>query len=298
MAGKAIVINGLVVSNPLETVTFKGVDTILASYLSKNATISTDEKAALKTFVGGLLDAELWDKVKYFYPLLGSAVADQLVEVVNPDTEDLFNTNLSGTSFTSGLSVSNRKLLAVSRSLSNPYPSLTTSRFKSIDFRDAGIIAASSHTGTTASDTPNSSVLTLLPRLQGNNIIAGLDGASGSSNYRYPLIYAGENNSSQVEYPTGSSDGGNQLSYLERILLADYNGNTANLYKDKTVYKTGTNYAVSDANGYRLKSLLNNGSANNLYYGFFAITEHLSADEWGAFYDLLLVFLKAVSKHS
>lgn len=298
MSGKAIVINGLVVSNPLTTVTFKDVDSILASYTTKNATISNEEKSALRTFVGGLLDAELWDKVKYFYPMLGSTVADQIIEAVNPDTEDLFNTNLSGTSYITGLSVTDRKLHAVSRFLSNPFPPLNTSRFKSIDFRNAGIIASSVHTGTTAADSPISSLLTLLHDLQGNNIIAGLDGATGSSNYRYPCIYAGENNSSAVVYPTGSSDGGNQLSYLERILLADYNGDTANLYKDKTLYKTGTNYAVSDANGYRLKSLLSNGSANNLDYGFFAITEHLTSDQWNAFYDLLLVFLKAVGKHS
>lgn len=43
--GKAIVIPGLVVNNPLVTVTFEGVESVLAKYYAANSTINATEKA-------------------------------------------------------------------------------------------------------------------------------------------------------------------------------------------------------------------------------------------------------------
>lgn len=297
MSGKAIIINGLVVSEPLMTVTFKDADSILSSYLAKNTTISSSEKDSLKTFVAGLLEAGLWEKMKYFYPMLGGTVADQLVEVVSPDMEDLFNTNLSGTLDITGLSIVDRKLRSLNRNKSNPYPVVDTRRIKSLDFSNMGMVFAMNMAGNTAATTPMGDSLSLMYRLYNYNAV-GIVGATGVSNYRYPEMYASGHNASVV-YPTGSSDGGNNLSYAERIIYADYNGSVATLYKEKVQYKTGTNSAVSDPeNGYRISGLLNNYTGNNSDNGFLAITEHLTQAEWGTFYDLLLPFLQAVGKHS
>ena len=109
--GKAIVIDGLQVTNPLCTVTFSGTpaENAIRAYLAVNTSINTTEKEALGNFVEGLINANLWDKIKYFYPLLGDNVADAVLEVVSPSTEDLFVDN------TLGLSVSSRKLIANNR---------------------------------------------------------------------------------------------------------------------------------------------------------------------------------------
>lgn len=299
--GKAIVINDLVVSNPLTTVTFLSTESILSKYYTANSTINADEKAALETFIEGILDAGLWRKILYFYPMLGSTVTDQILEVVDTDMEDLFNTNLSGTLSTTGLSVVNRTLRSLNRSMSigTDYPVINTTRIKSLSFSNMGIVSAMNYMGTTAADTPMGGTLRFMyGQLISNCIATGLNYASSSSNYRYPEMYA-SGKSENVVYPTGSSDGGNNLSYAERILYADYNDTVATLYKDKTLYKTGVNSAVTDStNGYRLNSLLSNISEYNADNGFLAITEHLTEGEWGTFYDILLPFLKAVGKHS
>ena len=95
--GKAIVIDGLQVTNPLCTVTFSGTpaENAISAYLAANTSINITEKEALGNFVEGLINANLWDKIKYFYPLLGDNVADAVLEVVSPSTEDLFVDNTS-----------------------------------------------------------------------------------------------------------------------------------------------------------------------------------------------------------
>lgn len=84
--GKALVIEGLQVSNPLCVVTV-GENTperVLASYLSANTSIIETEKTALKVMVGTFIDNGLWSKIKVLLPICGSSASDMLIDVVNP----------------------------------------------------------------------------------------------------------------------------------------------------------------------------------------------------------------------
>lgn len=84
--GKALVIEGLQVSNPLCVITI-GENTperVLASYLSVNKSISESEKTALKAMVGTFIDNRLWDKIKVMLPICGSSASDMLIDAVNP----------------------------------------------------------------------------------------------------------------------------------------------------------------------------------------------------------------------
>lgn len=84
--GKALVIEGLQVSNPLCVVTI-GENTperVLANYLSANTSISETEKTALKVMVGTFIDNNLWSKIKVMLPICGSSASDMLIDAVNP----------------------------------------------------------------------------------------------------------------------------------------------------------------------------------------------------------------------
>ena len=84
--GKALVIEGLQVSNPLCVITF-GENTperVLANYLSANTSISETEKTALKVMVGTFIDNNLWSKIKVMLPICGSSASDMLIDAVNP----------------------------------------------------------------------------------------------------------------------------------------------------------------------------------------------------------------------
>lgn len=84
--GKALVIEGLQVSNPLCVITI-GENTserVLASYLSANKSISESEKTALKAMVGTFIDNRLWSKIKVLLPICGSSASDMLIDVINP----------------------------------------------------------------------------------------------------------------------------------------------------------------------------------------------------------------------
>ena len=84
--GKALVIEGLQVSNPLCIVTLgeNTPDKVLANYLSANTSISETEKIALKVMVGTFIDNNLWSKIKVMLPICGSSASDMLIDVVNP----------------------------------------------------------------------------------------------------------------------------------------------------------------------------------------------------------------------
>lgn len=84
--GKALVIEGLQVSNPLCVITI-GENTperVLANYLSVNKSISESEKTALKVMVGTFIDNKLWSKIKVLLPICGSSASDMLIDAVNP----------------------------------------------------------------------------------------------------------------------------------------------------------------------------------------------------------------------
>lgn len=91
--GKALVIEGLQVSNPLCVITM-GENTPereLSAYLTKNKGISTTEKNALISMVGTLMDNGIYSKIKSFYPIIGTSVADMIIDVKNVDGNTIFS---------------------------------------------------------------------------------------------------------------------------------------------------------------------------------------------------------------
>lgn len=84
--GKALVIEGLQVSNPLCVVTLEEItpERVLGSYLSVNKSISESEKTALKSMVGTFIDNGLLNKIKVLLPICGSSASDMLIDVINP----------------------------------------------------------------------------------------------------------------------------------------------------------------------------------------------------------------------
>lgn len=85
--GKALVIEGLQVSNPLCVVTLGMVtpERVLANYLSANTSISETEKTALKIMVGTFIDNNLWSKIKVMLPICGTSASDMLIDAINPE---------------------------------------------------------------------------------------------------------------------------------------------------------------------------------------------------------------------
>lgn len=270
--GKAIVINGLQVINPLCTVTFSGTpaENALREYLAANTSINETEQEALTVFVGALIDANLWDKMSYFYPLLGNNLKDALLEVVSPSTEDLFVDN------TSGLSVSSRKLIANNR----PDSEINTStRAQALDISKIGMILAG---GSDISATQAA-------RFLANHSIANAVGLSISKDtYKYPLF----ENKTQI-YESRSS----VYTKIKREVFGTTVSGVGYLYDGTTQLATGS----LDIPTGTLKSsfgILSNSRALDYEYDFFAITEGMTTADWLVFYPLLMTFLVAVGKRT
>lgn len=98
--GKALIFDGITVSNPLRVITF-APDTAegwVNNYASV-VTIDSTTKAALVTFVQTLMNAGLWDSVRDFFPMLGGL--DGYAVSLKRPTKD-FNWNLpTGTTWDS-----------------------------------------------------------------------------------------------------------------------------------------------------------------------------------------------------
>lgn len=278
--GKALVIKGLQVNNPIQIVTFKDAKSVLKKYYSLNASISATEIKALDTFVNGLLDAGIWNKVSYFYPMLGDNLADMKIDAVSPDTEDLFTNATS----LDGLSVENRILLSTSRSASGG----KSNRILSTNCSDFGIISSIEHGGL------NPCQPFMFMGSQGGAYTNGLQSMITASTMRYPTISAGNDGSALTFIPSSSVDK-DYKTYLDRTLFGDFDGNTARLYIEKELFAEGTLYPLASIHGV---SLFIQGQAAGDKYKFLALTKHLTSEEWGIFYSLLNTFLVSVGKRS
>ena len=278
--GKALIINGLQVNNPIQIVTFKDAKSVLKNYYSLNSSISATETKALDTFVNGLLDADIWNKVSYFYPMLGDNLADMKIDAVSPDTEDLFTNATS----LDGLSVENRILVSTSRSASGG----KSNRILSTDCSDFGIISSIEHGGLNSC-----SPFTFMG--QGGAYSNGLNSMIAVSTLRYPTVSTGNNGSAATNVPSSSPDDKNYQTYLDRTLYGDFDGNTARLYMENELFAEGALYPLTSISGV---SKFIAGQTAGDKYKFLALTKHLTSEEWGIFYSLLNTFLVSVGKRS
>ena len=280
--GKAIVIDGLKVTNPLCTVTFSGipVENALRAYLAANTSINSEEESALEAFVQGLIDNGMWTKIKAFYPMLGNNVDDLILEV-NGESELLGDDKAT-------LTADGRNLSAnVGRT---GQTSTVPKMLKNLDFGNLSIFASGNATvfqGYSRNILYLSAVNNITFSLQGNT-------------FAYPSITYGSN-SAPIQ-GTGEGQSGIQQSYLERIVFWNTKDGVSTVYKDGVRYAS-TNYA-SIGNIERTVNILSNvktsGSAEDqpYKYSFLAFADGMSESEIGKFYELQLVFLKAVGKHS
>lgn len=280
--GKAIVIDGLKVTNPLCTVTFSGtpVENALRAYLAANTSINSEEKYALEAFVQGLIDNSMWSKIKAFYPMLGNNVDDLILEVKG-ESELLGNDKATFTADSRNLSANVGRTGATST---------VPQMLKNLDFGNLSIFASGN---ATVHQSYSRNILYLSAV---NNITFSLQG----NTYAYPSIICGSN-SAPIQ-GLGEGQSGVQHSYLERIVSWNTKDGVS------TVYKDGVRYASTDyapiGNIERTVLILSNvkssGSSEDqpYKYSFLAFADGMSESEISKFYELQLAFLKAVDKHS
>lgn len=100
--GKALVIDGITISNPVRTVTFSGVGAEVLAYAAKiSSTLSDSQQESIQSFIDTLKDNGLWESVEFFYPMYGSA-ADCAYGIVGDDL-----TLPTGTAYDKGLNLNN-----------------------------------------------------------------------------------------------------------------------------------------------------------------------------------------------
>lgn len=280
--GKALVIKGLVVNNPLCVVSIdkSPIEKALGAYYAANTSINSEEKSALEAFVQGLIDNGMWAKVKAFYPMLGNNVDDLILEV-NGESE-----LLGGDKGT--LSADGRNLSAnVGRTGKT---STVPQMLNNLDFGNLSVFASGSAPA-------HQSYARYILNISGdNNQAMGIQ----IGTYGYPVVQSGN-----VFAPTQGTDqgqSGNQQSYLERIVAWSIKNGSAVVYKDGVRYAS-TDYTPA-GNISRtvniLSNIKNSGSAEDqpYKYSFLAFADGMSDSEIGKFYELQLAFLKAVGKHS
>lgn len=281
--GKALVIKGLVVNNPLCVVSIdkSPIEKALGAYYAANTSINIEEKSALEAFVQGLIDNGMWAKVKALYPMLGSNVDDLILEV-NGESE-----LLGGDKGT--LSADGRNLSAnVGRTGAT---STVPQMLNNLDFGNLSVFASGS---APAHQAYARYILNI--SCSDNNQSMGMQ----INTYAYPSVQFGD-----VFAPTqgtGEGQSGIQQSYLERIVAWNIKNGSAVVYKDGVRYAS-TDYAPT-GNIERTINILSNvkssGSAEDqpYKYSFLAFANGMTESEIGKFYELQLAFLKAVGKHS
>lgn len=280
--GKALVIKGLVVNNPLCVVSIEQnpIEKALGAYYAANTSINNEEKSALEAFVQGLIDNGIWAKVKAFYPMLGSNVDDLILEV-NGESE-----LLGGDKGT--LSADGRNLSAnVGRTgATSTVPQI----LKNFDFGDLSVFAAGS---APAHQGYSRYILNISSQ---NNQAMGIQ----INTYAYPYVKSGTGSAPTQGTDVGQS--GIQQSYLERIVAWNIKNGSAIVYKDGVRYAS-TDYAPA-GNISKTVYILSNTKLSDSFedqpykYSFLAFADGMTESEIGKFYELQLAFLKAVGKHS
>ena len=275
--GKALVIKGLEVLNPIAHVTIEGTDpSVLTTYYKRNTSITDEQRGSLNTLVKTLRAEGLWDKLYYFYPFLGSTIEDMTLECTDTENEDLFA--LSGTS---GLTVDGNFLAIDStRSTGIVYPTSATL----ISPSNVSFIIA---TGNYDIQSP-----IFMDANNGNKRVELTTNHGGGIPMRMSCgLIEGETSTSKIIGETLGTE------YLERVVCGTINNGNGVIWNEKTKYAEGTgntNFTIGRVQGV----FISTSPSNNGKIAFFAMAKYMTEAEWGKFYDALLVFLKATGKHS
>lgn len=269
--GKALVINGLIVTNPLTTVTIADTpaEAVLNKYLSANSTINSTEREALLDFVGDLINANLWEKFSYFYPLLGTSVSDMLLEAVDTEHEDIFANDEK-----TGLSVSNRILIARERK-TNSYN--IGARAALLNKSKIGFICAGksdSEIGGGQNFMLNCGSATYI----GIEIIA-------NNGYKFPKFKNGDSVMNEAPYK----------GHLDRVIFGTTVNGQGYLY-DKTSLLASAAVTPPSGTPGSTYGALSNYRSEDYKYSFLAITEGMTTADWETVYPLINTFLQAVNK--
>ena len=99
--GKALVFDGITVSNPLRTITFapETAEEWVNNYADV-VTLTSGEKSALTTFVDTLMNNNLWGSVRDFFPMLGG-LSSYMKSLKRPTNAPNWNAPTNGTTWDS-----------------------------------------------------------------------------------------------------------------------------------------------------------------------------------------------------
>lgn len=275
--GKALVIKGLEVLNPIAHVTIEGANpSVLSAYYKRNTSITDGQRESLNTLVKTLMADGLWDKLYYFYPFLGSTIEDMTLECTDTENEDLFA--LSGTS---GLTVAGNLL------------SVDSTRSKGVIYpTSATLISPSNVSFIIATGNYNIQSPIFMDASNGKKRIDFTTNKGGGIPMRMGcgIMEDGTNTADIVGEPLGTN-------YLERVVCGTINNGNGVIWNEKTKYAEGTgntNFTIG-----RVGNVFSSPSSSATgKVAFFAMAQYMTEAEWGKFYDALLVFLKATGKHS
>ena len=273
--GKALVVKGLKVNNPIGLVSLEGVaPAALAAYYRRNTSITEAQAKSLNTLVKTLIAEGLWDKLHYFYPFLGTTLEDMTLECVNTENEDLFA--MSGLS---GLSIDGAYLLVDNTRNNIIYPTSITA----ISPSDVSIIMAG---GSPYIQSP-----IFMDASNGNRRIDITTFSAGGAPMR---MACGVTEDGTISNITGEALG---TSTLERVVCGTISNGNGVIWNDKFKYAEGT--GNTDFTIGRCSNVFYQSGSNTIgKFAFFAMGRYMTEAEWGKFYDALLVFLKATGKHS
>lgn len=264
--GKALVIEGLQVANPLCVVTIGDVtpDKVLANYLSANTSISETEKTALKAMVGTFIDNNLWSKIKVMLPLCGSSASDMLIDAVNPGGTIIANA--------SRYSVDDNKL-----KFASAYSSSDVGTFSTEISLNLSIYFGCKHTY----PTQNCRVINLSTD---NNQEIEFEVINGGN--RQPSLSVGD---TLIKAST-------LLNAENRLLCAKLEASSASLYCNNQLLVEGD----CSPDGSKVKDCFNFSVAPSsvMWATFMCIANNLTSDEEVIMYNAIDTFLTTIGKRA
>lgn len=264
--GKALVIEGLQVVNPLCVVTIGELtpDKALARYLSANTSISETEKTALKNMVGTFIDNNLWSKIKVLLPICGSSASDMLIDAVNPEGTIIADA--------SRYSVDDNKL-----KFASAYSSTDICTFAIEISPNLSIYFGCKHTYPTG----NCQALNLKTDSNQNIVLNVINGG-----YRQPSLSVGD---------TGIK-ASTSLSAENRLLCARIWKSSASIYCNNQLLAEG----ACSPNGSKVERCLNFSVApsSDMWATFMCIANNLTSGEETIMYNAIDAFLTAIGKRA